>query len=199
MQNVDLLEKVLSVESVEDNVSSVSEPNQTSVENNREKTISELKLRVRSNSIRSDSMRKRIQQIVDEGLKKVQNCALDGDMNEPSDQEEPNQASKRARTERLSVISDLMDKINKARNKEDLKPCMEMKLKLFNLDKDSCEIELQDNGTPKNQTAETESDMAPAEEIDYSLPKLVATAEIDQETINTIDKYFTSLEHVVEL
>ncbi|KAF7810033.1 uncharacterized protein G2W53_036776 [Senna tora] len=190
MQNVDLLEEVFSME---DNVSSASESNnETTAENNNETTIPKLKLQLRSGSIRSDSLRMRIKQVVDEGLKKVQNSALDGHMNEPVDEEEPNQASKRARTERLSDISDLIDKINKARNEEDLKPCMEMRAQLFNLDKGSCKLEHTDNET-------AESDGAPAKEVDYSLPKLVGTAEIDQETINTIDKHFSSLEHVVEL
>lgn len=66
-----------------------------------------------SNSMRGDNVRMTIQKIVDEGLKKHQKCAVDGNIkiNEPID--EANKASKRGkRTERLSAISDLMDKIN---------------------------------------------------------------------------------------
>lgn len=191
MQNVELLEEVFSVESMEDNVSSVSGSNQTSEETNT--MIPNLKSHLRSNSVRSDSMRMRIQEVVDEGLKKVQNCASD----EPID-DEPNQASKKARTERFSAISDLVEKLNKARNEEDLKPCLEMKSQLFHLDKVSCKIEFEDDETPKNEFGESDN-APPAIETYYSLPKLVGVAEVDQETINTIDKYFSSMVHVEEL
>ncbi|XP_054808283.1 uncharacterized protein LOC129310461 [Prosopis cineraria] len=197
MQSVDLLKEVLSVESMEDNTPSVADSNQISVENNNETMIQNLKLQLRSSSIRSDRMRMQIQQIVDEGLKKAKKWALDGHNNESIDEEESNQASKRVRTERLSVISDLIEKINRARNEEDLKSCLEVKLQLFNSDKGSCTMELEDNETPKNKT--DDSNTAPAKEIDYSLPKLVGTAEIDQETLNIIDKQFSSFEHVEEL
>ncbi|KAK7251833.1 hypothetical protein RIF29_35390 [Crotalaria pallida] len=197
MKNVDLLEEVLSVKSLDDNVSSASESNPTSAEN--ETMIAGLKLQLRSNSTRSDAVRMRIKQIVDEGLKKLQKCAVDGGINEPID-EEADKASKRGkRTERLSAISDLIDKINKARSEEDLKSCLEIKSQLFNntdksSDTDTMEL---DNETPENQTVESEG--APAKELDYSLPKMVETIEVDQETLNTIDKQFTSLEHVQKL
>ncbi|KAI9087050.1 hypothetical protein K1719_031011 [Acacia pycnantha] len=195
MQKVELLKEVLLVESMEDNTPSVSDSNQISMENDNETMIQKPKLQLRSTSIRSDRMRTRIQQIVDEGLKKAQKWALDDHINESTDEEEPSQDSKRVRTERLSVISDLVDKINKARNEEDLKSCLEMKSQIFNSDKGSCTMELEDNNeTPKNQT-----DTAPVKEIDYSLPKVVGTAEIDQETLSIIDKHFSSLEHVEKL
>ncbi|KAE9597418.1 hypothetical protein Lal_00030036 [Lupinus albus] len=182
MQNVELLEEVLSVKSVDDSVSSASECNPTSAENN-ETTIPGLKLQLRSNSTRSGAARMRIRQIVDGGLETLQKCAVGGGINEPID-EEAYKASKRGkRTEMLSSVSDLIDKINKARIEEDLKSCLEMKFQLFN--------------NAENQTVE--SDAAPAKETDYSLPKLVMTTEVDQETLNTIDKHFTSLEHVQEL
>lgn len=196
MQNVDLLEEVFSVKSLDDNVSSASESNPTTMENN-EIMISGLKLQLRSNSMRGDGVRMRIQQIVDEGLKKLKKCAVDGDINKPID-EEADKASKRVkRTERLSAVSDLIDKINKARSEEDLKSCLEMKFQVFNNDDKGSGMIEQDNETHENQTVE--SDVAPVKELDYSLPKLVGTNEVDQETLNTIDRHFSSLEHVQEL
>jgi hypothetical protein len=195
MQNVDLLEEVLSVKHSDENVSSASEANPTPTENN-EIMIPGLKLQLRSNSARSDGVRIRINKIVDEGLKKLKKYAVDSDSKEQID--EVNEASnKRKRTEKLSAISDVMDKINKARSEEDLQSCLEMKLQLFNSDEDSAMVELADNETLQSQTAE--SDVAPAKELDYSLPKLVGTTEIDQETLNTIDKHFSSLESVEQL
>ncbi|KAI4327215.1 hypothetical protein L6164_019703 [Bauhinia variegata] len=200
MQNVDLLEEILTAKPVEDDASTALESDPTCTENENEMMVSGLKLLLRSNSRRSDSVRMIIQQIIDEGLKKLPDCALDSDVNEPNDGEEPNKASKKAknwRTERLSAISELMDKLNKVRNEEDLKSCLEMKSQLFNLDQGSGKIESEENGTLKNETAE--SDTTLAKELDYSLPKLVGAIEIDQETLNAIDKHFSSLEHVEEL
>ncbi|KAK7330848.1 hypothetical protein VNO77_25052 [Canavalia gladiata] len=195
MQNVDLLEEVLSVKSVDDNVSEL-ESNPTPTESN-EIMVPGLKLQLRSNTMRSDGLRMRIQQIVDEGLKKLQKCSVDGDINESID-DEANKASKRGkRIERLSAISDLMDKINKARSEEDLKSCLEMKFQLFNSEEGSAVLDLKDNEMHENQTAE--SDVVPAKELDYSLPKFVGTTEIDQETLNSIDKHFSSLENVEQL
>lgn len=196
MQNVDLLEEVLAVKSLDDDVSSALDSNPSPMESN-ETMIPGLKLQLRSNSLRSDGLRTRIQQIVDEGLKKLERSAVDGDTNESID-EEGNKASKRGKgMERLSAISDLMDKINKARSEEDLKSCLEMKSQLFNLDEGSCVIDLKDNEIIENQTAESE--VVPPKELDYSLPKFVTTAEIDQETLNTIDRHFSSLEDVEQL
>ncbi|XP_058755252.1 uncharacterized protein LOC131628435 isoform X2 [Vicia villosa] len=195
MQNVDLLEEVLSVKHSDDNASSVSEANPTPMENS-EIMIPGLKMQLRSNPTRSDGARIRIKKIVDEGLKKLKKRAVDGDSNEPID--EVNESSnKRKRTEKLSAISDLMDKINKARSEEDLQSCLEVKLQLFNSDEDSAMVQATDNEMHQNQTAE--GDVAPAKELDFSLPKLVSATEIDQETLNTIDKHFSSLEYVGQL
>ncbi|KAE9613753.1 hypothetical protein Lalb_Chr05g0220751 [Lupinus albus] len=198
MQNVDLLEEVLSVKSVDDDESSASESNPTSGEND-ETTIPGLKLLRRSNLTRTDAVRMRIQQVVDEELKKLPKFAVGSGINEPIDEEADKDSKRGKMTERLSAVSDLIDKINKARTEEDLKSCLEMKFQLFNnSDKDS-DIEMIElnNETDENQTVE--SDAAPAKELDYSLPKLIGITEVDQETLNTIDKHFTSLEHVQEL
>ncbi|KAG4930494.1 hypothetical protein GLYMA_17G150800v4 [Glycine max] len=189
MQNVDLLEEVLAVKSLDENVPSALESNPTTMESN-EAMIPGLKLQLRSNSMRSDGLRMRIQQIVDEGLKKLKKSAVDGDINESID-DESNKASERGKgIERLSAISDLMEKINKARTEEDLKPCLEMKTQLFNLDEGASVKDLQDNEMHENETVVT--DVVPAEGLDYSLPKFVTTTEIDLETLNTIDKHFST-------
>ncbi|KAK7386296.1 hypothetical protein VNO78_26431 [Psophocarpus tetragonolobus] len=185
MQNVALLEEVLAVKSTDDDVSSASESNPTPMESN-EQMIPGLKLQLRSNSTRSDGLRMRVQQIVDEGLKKLEKCVVDG-----NDNDEANKASKWVNgNERLSAISDLMDKINKARTEEDLKSCLEMKTQLFNLDEDSSMMDLEDIEMHENQTAE--SDVVPENGFDFSLPKFVTTTEIDQETLNIIDRHFST-------
>ncbi|KAK7263358.1 hypothetical protein RJT34_30946 [Clitoria ternatea] len=197
MQNVDLLEEVLSVKSLGDNVSSELESDPTPTESN-EAVIPGLKLQLRSNSTRSDGLRMRIKQIVDDGLTKLQKRDVDGDMNESIDDEAHKASEKGKRIERLSAISDLMDKINKARSEEDLKSCLEMKSQLFNLDEGSgMVLDPKDSEMHENETAE--SDMIPAKALEYSLPKLVRTTQIDQETLSIVDKQFSSFEHVEEL
>lgn len=198
MQNVDLLEEVLAVRSSDDNVSSASESNPASTENN-ETMIPGLKLQISSNSMRSNAVRTRVQQIVDEGLMKLQNSAVDGEINEPMD--EADEVSKSGKgTERLSALNDLMDKINKARTEEDLKLCLELKSQLFYSSEGSGIVEGEDSEMLESGKAvEPASDEAPATGLNYSLPKMVATNEIDQETLNIVDKHFCSLEDVEEL
>ncbi|KAL5066895.1 hypothetical protein RYX36_017782 [Vicia faba] len=148
MQNVDLLEEVLSAKHSDETLSSVSEANPTPMENN---------------------------EIMIPGLKLQLSNEQNKEVNESS--------NKRKRTEKLSAISDLMDKINKARTEEDLQSFLEVKLQLFNSDEDSTMVQAADNEMHPNQTAE--GDVAPAKELDFSLPKLVSATEIDQETLNT--------------
>lgn len=203
MQNISLLEEIFSVKSLLEGStadgSSISNPNQTSMEDNTEMMISRLKLQLRSNSKRSDNFRRRIKQNVDQGLKKLQKHELDDGINEQSDQDGPNKRPKKAKScksERVSAVNDLMDKLNKARNLEDLKSCMEMKFQLFNLDARSSQPETNDV-TLKDQIAKI--DLVPRKELHCPLPKLFSTSEIDEETLDDIDAHFTSLEQIEDL
>ncbi|KAJ6394175.1 hypothetical protein OIU77_023408, partial [Salix suchowensis] len=72
---------------------------------------------------KSENVRKRIQQIVDGGLKKLQKLEL----NEPDKRAE---RAKGSRAERASALSDLVGKLNKAHNEEDLNSCMKIKAQL---------------------------------------------------------------------
>ncbi|KAG2676529.1 hypothetical protein I3760_12G057000 [Carya illinoinensis] len=203
MHNISLLEEVFSVksileESIEDE-SSVSNPKPTSMEANTETMVSRLKLQLRSNSIRKDNFRRRIKQLVDEGLKKLQKPDLDDDINEPSDQDEQNEGTKKAKiskTEKASTMSDLIDKLNKARNEEDLKSCLEMKLQLFNQDKVSNQTGIKD-ASLEDQTPIIDSETR--KKFHYSLKKLISTTDIDQETLSRIDSHFSSLEQIENL
>ena len=99
------------------------------MEKDNEIMITGMKLQLRSNSIRSDNAGTRIQQTVDKGWKELKKFGVDCDISEPFD-EEPNNTSKRvksSRTKRLSVISDLIDELNRACSEKDLKSCLEMK------------------------------------------------------------------------
>lgn len=201
MQNISLLEEVFSVDSILEGrieeESSVSNPNRTSIEVNPKMMVSGLKLRLRSTSIRTDNSRKRIQQIVDQGLKKLQKSELEDGVKEPSDPDEHNEGPKKAKfgkTERALAMSDLIDKLNKARNEEDLKSCWEMKFQIFNQDKISNETEIND-AAAKDHIPDIDS----AEPKECSLKTLITTTEVDQETLNRIDAHFAALEQIEDL
>lgn len=203
MQNIGLLEEVFSVKSIlegsVENESSVSNPNTTSTENNLEMMVSGLKLQLRSNSIRTDNFRRRIHQIVDQGLKKLQEPELDDGVNDLSDQDEPKEGPKKAKswkTQRALGISDLIDKLNKARNEEDMRTCVDMKFQLFNRDTTSNQTEIED-ADPLDQIPQIDSE--PSKVLQYSSKKLISNTEIDQETLNRIDEHFSSLEQIEDL
>lgn len=202
MQNADLLEEVFSAKSILDrsieDESSISSHNSTSMEDDNEATISGLKLKMRSNPQRTSNFRKRIRQIVDKGLKKLQKRELDDHDIGPVDPKELDKGPKSAKdwcAEKASTLNDLIDKLNKARNEEDLKSCLEVKSQLFNHQKES---QLKPGNTEllTEQIAKNELE---SKEINFSLPKLITTTEIDQETLRSVDAHFSSIDQIENL
>ncbi|KAJ4917092.1 Uncharacterized protein Rs2_02642 [Raphanus sativus] len=121
MSNVNLLEEAFSLASVSEEETSASESS-----NNEERTVSELKLRLRSNSARAEGFKKRITETVKAGLLKVQKPGGKSD-----DQDDIKRRIKRRRLEeRTSALNEIIDKLNKARTEEDLKSCVEIQSKL---------------------------------------------------------------------
>ncbi|KAJ0232832.1 Uncharacterized protein HA466_0287400 [Hirschfeldia incana] len=117
MSNVNLLEEAFSLASVPDKETAASE------RNNEEITVSELKLRLRSNSARAEGFKKRITETVKAGLVKVQGGKSD-------DQDDKERRIKRRQLgEKTSALNEIIDKLNKARTEEDLKSCVEMQSK----------------------------------------------------------------------
>lgn len=203
MQNVNLLEELFSTKTIPDgsteDESSILNHNPTSMEENIEVTISGLKLKMRSNPVRTSNFRKRIQQIVDQGLKKLQKCELDDRVEGPVDPKELDKGPKSAEdwwAERALTLNDLVDKLNKARNEEDLKSCLEVKSQLFNHHKES-QLESGDTELLTEQTAN--NDLEPKRELNLSLPTLITTTEIDQETLRSVDAHFSSIDQIENL
>ncbi|KAF3448201.1 hypothetical protein FNV43_RR08914 [Rhamnella rubrinervis] len=198
MQNISLLEEIFSAkpipeETTEDGSSISNHDYPTSREDNMGATTSGLKLKLRSEPVRSNNFRKRVQQIVDQGLNKLQKCELDERLNEPKDQNELDKGPKSTNdlwAERASDISDLIDKLNKARNEEDLKSCLEVKSQLFGQLVTDSEI-LKDRSDNNN--------LEPTKETNYLLPRSITSVEIDQETLRSVDAHFTSLQHIGDL
>ncbi|AAF25970.1 putative transcription factor STY-LRP1 family [Arabidopsis thaliana] len=125
MSNVNLLEEAFSFTSVPDEEShGTAAPEQ----NKEENIVSELKLRLRSNSARTESFKKRIAETVKAGLVKLKRLDLGSSSD---DQDDIKRRVKRKKwEEKGSALNEIIDKLNKARTEEDLKSCLEMKSKL---------------------------------------------------------------------
>ncbi|CAH8297144.1 unnamed protein product [Eruca vesicaria subsp. sativa] len=120
MSNVNLLEEAFLLASVSEEEPAASE------RNSEERTVSELKLRLRSNSARAEGFKKRITETVKAGLVKVQKPGGKSD-----DQDDIKRRFKRRKLEeKTSTLNEIIDKQNKARIEEDLKSCLDMKSKL---------------------------------------------------------------------
>ncbi|GLU05481.1 hypothetical protein SLE2022_225820 [Rubroshorea leprosula] len=203
MQNVSLLEEVLSTKSIPEvsdgDGSTVSEPDPTSKESQTAVMISGLKTNLRSDPVTMENFRKRKQQLVDQGLKDLQQCEAKDDINDTTDQNKLDDMLKKAKTlwaDRTAALDDLIDKLNKARNEDDLKSCLEIKAQLYDQRTVSSESETKDLDTSKEETAK---DITPGKVADYSFPKLFTAIEIDHETLNNVDAHFSSLEQIEDL
>lgn len=196
MQNISLLEEVFSIKSnpegTTNNEISVLDVS-SNLEDKSKVMVSWLKLRLKSNPTRNDNCRKRILEIVDRGLKKL-NCVSDLD-----DQNDPPTVSKKPKTEqadKLSALSELTDKMNKARNEEDLNSCLEIKSQIFAMSSKTGQAEIQVD-TSIEHTSNT--GLTVVQECNYSLPKLLVTSEIDQESLIKIDSHFSSIVQIEDL
>ncbi|XP_077213789.1 uncharacterized protein LOC143848678 [Tasmannia lanceolata] len=216
MQNVSLLEEAFSVNLSLEGPTIDGPPaldSASSSEDESQKVCSGMKLKLKSNSERANSVRQRIRDLVDEGLRRLQKQEFDGDdegsgnaddLNGQKGIKRPKHVGK-WRAERTVAVNDLIDKLNKARNEDELKSCLEMKLQLFN-DNDPDDLlnsekagspESKDVQTPDEQNAENvsipnqESDSIPSSS--YLQRRLCSTIEINQEILSDIDVQFSSL------
>ena len=196
MQNISLPEELFSAKPIPEEItdgSSISNHDLTYREDSTGATTSGLKLKLRSEPVRSNNFRKRGKQIVDQGLNKLQKCELDESLNEPKDQNELDKGPRSTKdlwAERASDLSDLIDKLNKARNEEDLKSCLEVKSQLFSQS-------VTDSEKLKDQSGN--NNLETTKESNYLLPKSITSVQIDQETLRIVDEHFTSLQHIGDL
>ncbi|KAF8032770.1 hypothetical protein BT93_D1611 [Corymbia citriodora subsp. variegata] len=203
MQNVGLLEEVFALESLakvsgqDESSTSISSP--TCGEGKRI-VFSEMKLKLKANPDRKENLRKRIQGVIDQGLRKLQKLELNSQANDSVAQGELNNRLKIKgfQVERALIIRDLNEKLNKARNEEDLKSCLDMQAQLI-----SQHIGLGETVAEKTKPSlpahAAEDDKKTGSGSAFSLPKSVTTAEIDQETLNIVSAHFSSLEQIENL
>lgn len=190
LKNINLLEEVFSVKSLPKDRFSATNPD--SSEGNGT-MIQEMKLRLRSNRARRENLRKRIQNTVDEGLKKLRKQeAASADVVEDSNALLHGRVKLKGwNAERVSIFADLNDKLNKARNEEDLKACLELKVKLHRPQTVTEGGEMDESVSVNDRGIDQESVFCPT--------KMFSCAEIDQEVINCVEAHFSSLEEIEDL
>ncbi|KAE8717847.1 Disease resistance family protein / LRR family protein [Hibiscus syriacus] len=191
MENISLLEEVFSIKSMDEgsDEDEGSKPSPTS----KEDQTSGLKLTLKSDPVRTNNARKRIKQIVDQGIEKLKRTKANDGAHDPDDQNKLDGKLNKVKNlwvERASVVSDIVDKLNKARNEEDLKSCMEMKAQLYNQSSMSSETEMKDPATFNKECTET-----PRQVTHHLLTRI----EIDQETFNKINAHFSTVEQIEDL
>lgn len=203
MQNIGLLEEVFLMNSAADDQipdGQSSGVNSRSDGEDTERMVDGLKLKLRSNSVRTDNFRKRIQYIVDQGLRKLGKPELIDGTGDLSDAEGLARTAKKIKTlqgDRAMALRDVSDKLNKARNEEDLKGCWEMASEIFRWNAKMSQIEPGEFLISREISAKYD---ASTEQESYLFPpKWVSPATIDQEALCRIDEQFSSLEEIEDL
>lgn len=163
---------------------------------NLERIMSEMKLKLRSNEARKENFRKRIQHIVDRGLRKLQKQEVGDVVSDLTGQNghAERERSKLVQVEKASLIVDLNEKLSRARNEEDLKSCLELKAQLLNPHVRSTKDEAEDSEKCLGQVKQ--EDQVVQQRPVYFQPKLFRSVEIDQESISRIDVQFPSLDNI---
>ncbi|KAL2901611.1 Anaphase-promoting complex subunit cut9 [Bienertia sinuspersici] len=195
MRNISLLEELFDVNSEmpDENSTMVSNPPTTSCE--KMDIISETKVMLRSNPGRIDMFRKRIRQTIDEGLKKLRSCnSIDGPSSLDSEGDLAAKASKSSWSGNNAAWTELNMKLNRARNEEDLKLCIQSRPNITGQQK-----LISGKHTEKSEVLQTsQNDLPLAQESDV-ISKLLKTTEIDQDALNSVDFHFSSLEEIEDL
>ncbi|XP_027084205.1 uncharacterized protein [Coffea arabica] len=204
MRNVSLLEEVFCVNSALDGQSeegSSAANTDRSVDDCNEIMVPGLKLKLRSNPVRIENFRKRVQYIVDQGLRelnKLESNDGNGELGDPDEMgNRPKKMKSSWRAERASALSDLIDKLNKARNEEDLKACFDMYSRISKRASKTSQVD--------SVLAEASDEQNPIDNLlhkeraSYAPPKWFSSTPIDQESLCRIDSYFCSLEDVEDL
>lgn len=194
MQNVGLLEEVFAVNSAE-----VEKNEDGSTEDDNEAMINQLKLQLRSDPARTENTRKRMQYVVDQGLRKLRKLDSGDNATDLSDLDAlgKKKKAKTAEAEHVVALTDLIDKLNKARNEEDLKVCWEMKSQLFNQPNKEKQAESEDAEASIEQSSK--ASVLPTMSSGHSPPKWFSTATIDDEELRRLNAEFDSLEDIEEL
>ena len=197
MQNINLLKEVFDVNSERPDEDEILASNPPTTSGEKKELISEMKVILRSNPMRSDTFRKRIRQTIDQGLSKLKtNNAIEEPNSLDKDAESAPKAAKNCSTLETSALTELNYKLNRARNEDDLKLCIQMRLDINSQQKISQEMKTDSSVVMEEHTAPSKLPSAP--ECDFPL-KMVKSREIDQDVLSKMDFHFSSIEEIEDL
>ncbi|URE32667.1 hypothetical protein MUK42_01678 [Musa troglodytarum] len=190
MQNVNLLEETFSI------MQGTEPGDQTAlVAGSSEKLVSEIKMKLKSNSERAESFQERTRNLINQKLCELQKGEfISDDCSTNDDDLDDHREFKRSRQimkwrhHRNSTVDDVINKLNKAHSEEDLRACMDLKLQYT-----SDNLTSEDHSTPKQESADETA-------LSFrSPPKMWMTAHVDQDTLANINTQFSSLSSIAEL
>lgn len=185
LRNVSLLEEAFSTTG--------ESPFQAPPGKNIENLVTSMKVKLKYNPRRADAIKKRTRNVVNENLKtlkerKVSASVNDDELDAYRDLKRPMKLDENL-TEKIFETDVLIDKLNKARNKDDLAECMEMKSHL-----------LGHSGSVGEEAQAVIADAFDrASDLSFAPTKLCTVVHLNQEVISEIDGQISSAIQLVEL
>lgn len=200
LYNVSLLEEAFSTSDELYTLEDVSEEK-------IQKLVISMKVNLKSNPRRVDAIRKRIRNIVNEKLTKLQesehisdNISVsvnDDELDAYMDLKRPKKLDEN-RVEKTIETDNVIDKLNKARNKDDLISCMEMKSQLFGHSKNET-FKLSNDKCAEDDQIGMKKEFDGAVDSSFALPKLCTVVHINQDLISDIDGAISWAPQLAEL
>ncbi|XP_020592381.1 uncharacterized protein LOC110032920 isoform X2 [Phalaenopsis equestris] len=188
LYNASLLEETFSTSDDPSTVEDISE-------DRIQKLVALMKVKLKFNPRRVDTMRKRIRNLVNEKLRTLQErehisdevgvSANDDELDAYRELKRPKKLDKSV-AEKTMEADDLIDRMSKARTTDDLISCIETKNQLFGHSQ---------NDQPVMKKKESES----AVDLSVALPKLCTVVGVNQDVISGIDVRISSASQLVEL
>ncbi|KAL6009633.1 hypothetical protein ACLOJK_000061 [Asimina triloba] len=214
MQNVSLLEEAFYVDSLSKlatDGSSAGTKASTSGEDETSKMVAAMKGRLKSNVERAGGFRKRVRDLVEQGLRKLQRREFDdegksGNADGPKNERKPRKPKKIEKwgTEMPAAVNDLLEKLRKVRSADELKSCLETKLPLLDHnymgqadgheDKDAKAADGQSGGNMSIGNPQSGPFSS-----SYAVPKPYTSVEISQEDLSDVNLEFSSHNQIAEL
>ncbi|KAL6548006.1 hypothetical protein OROHE_009711 [Orobanche hederae] len=197
VQNVGLLEEIFLVNSMADDHNQDDQPparNSSSDGDNAERIVQVLKLKLGSNPVGIDNLRKLVQYIVDQGLRKLGNAELVDCTSDPEGFGIMAKKIKSLPGEVAIALSDLNDKLNKAINEDDLKACREAASEMFNWNTKRSLAEAAEFLVPSQKDPKCDSSIQ-----QQFYKNWVTPSTVDHEVLSRIDGLFSSLEEIEDL
>nr|CAB3482026.1 unnamed protein product [Digitaria exilis] len=208
-QNVGLLEETFCP--MEDSAAEAEAEATSEDEERMDLLVSEAKVRLKSDSNNAESFKERVATILDQKLKNLREAQSSYEDDKLSDENQddytiPVKFTAKQKMERAAKFNELLGKMTRARNEDDLKPCRDLIEQLFGKE---VLFRKENDSTDKSNAMETEppsvqestSAAAAAAAQRYSFPKLCTRIEVGEDFASKLDAdaEFLSLSEVAQL